>query len=66
MVTCDGPTPPCVMQITVILSWNNEMKQEEQHLFIWLLVSASVSGLRQRRDGIHGGLTFHGFASLSG
>lgn len=67
MVTCDGVTPPSVMQITVILSRKREMKQEEQHVFIWSLLRVTVSGLRDGGDlGVMGGgLPFHVFACSS-
>lgn len=67
MVTCDGVTPPSVMQITVILSRNRETKQEEQHVFIWSSLSVTVSGLGDGGDQgvMGGGLPFHVFACPS-
>lgn len=45
------------MQITVLISCNEEMKQEEQHIFIWSLLSAPVSGLGDGGDmGFVGGI----------
>lgn len=62
MVTCDGVTLSYIMQMTVILSCNKEMKQEEKHVFLCSLISATVSGLG---DGADTGLPWGGGVDIS-
>lgn len=59
-VTCDGVTPPCDMHFTIQMCCNRKKEQEEQHVFIWSWMQATVSGLGAGRAlGVMGGLPFH-------